>query len=524
MGAAGAVVEISSDDEAIPVAAKRPNVPPVSSSHPLPEDCNGVEEGLGDPAALVEFVASMLDDKRSARDVAAADDGDDDDCVMLDVDPDKAVLVVNEQRPGQGGPEEELQIVSEKGEIACRDFPHPRHLCVSMPFTSSHADHCAMCHCYVCDSPAPCAFWGKGTEPTDHCHATDKNAKWTKMRQSLKRKNLPSSNRRGIKNHFQPISATASLQLQQYTGDRFSVPRLSPLSPVGFHVSRNVSQNQWMMKLIGVPPNVGQPVNLQEATFPRASIPRKRFRSDGSAPPVHLSTNANHLRHPAPNSVLVQPVSSAAFQTTQSQPASSAVSQNSVSAARPLRVQTTQSQPPSSAVSQNSVTAARPLRGYSPQNSFSAPVRVQSTSYHQVAPGISQGLQVQSTSYLQVDPGRAVSAELQLSQCSSLQTQGIQHQHDPSADIYQNIWKEALAKLASELGVSDYNIDPPGRLPSTPQPNQLHAQMRPGHQPTQATARQGVQANGGHVAAASQKRTSNGHHLPNHKQFNPGAN
>uniref|UniRef100_A0A0D9Z1W1 Uncharacterized protein n=1 Tax=Oryza glumipatula TaxID=40148 RepID=A0A0D9Z1W1_9ORYZ len=496
MGAAGAVVEISSDDEAIPVAAKRPNVPPVSSSHPLPEDCNGVEEGLGDPAAFVKFVASMLDDKRSARDVAAADDGDDDDCVMLDGDPDKAVLIVNEQRPGQGGPEEELQIVSEKGEIACRDFPHPRHLCVSMPFT----------------------------KPTDHCHATDKNAKWTKMRQSLKRKNLPSSNRRGIKNHFQPISATASLQLQQYTGDRFSVPRLSPLSPVGFHVSRNVSQNQWMMKLIGVPPNVGQPVNLQEATFPRASIPRKRFRSDGSAPPVHLSTNANHLRHPAPNSVLVQPVSSAAFQTTQSQPASSAVSQNSVSAARPLRVQTTQSQPPSSAVSQNSVTAARPLRGYSPQNSFSAPVRVQSTSYHQVAPGISQGLQVQSTSYLQVDPGRAVSAELQLSQCSSLQTQGIQHQHDPSADIYQNIWKEALAKLASELGVSDYNIDPPGRLPSTPQPNQLHAQMRPGHQPTQATARQGVQANGGHVAAASQKRTSNGHHLPNHKQFNPGAN
>uniref|UniRef100_A0A0E0K8M1 Uncharacterized protein n=1 Tax=Oryza punctata TaxID=4537 RepID=A0A0E0K8M1_ORYPU len=499
MGSAGAVVEISSDDEAIPVAAKRPNVPAVSSSHPLPEDCNGVGEGLGDPAALVKFVASMLDDKRSACDVATADGGDDDDCVMLDSDPDKAVLVVNEQRPGQGGPEEELQIVSEKGELACRDFPHPRHLCVSMPFTSSHADHCALCHCYVCDSPAPCAFWGKGTKPTDHCHATDKDAKWTKMRQSLKRKNLPASNRKGIENLFQPISTTASLQFQQYTGDRFSVPRLSPLSPVGFHVSRNVSQNQWMMKLIGVPPNVGQPVNLQEALSPRASIPRKRFRSDGSVPPVQPSTNANLLRHPAPNSVLVQPVSSPALQTTQSQPASSAVSPNSVS-------------------------AARPLRGYSPQNSFSAPVRVQPTSYHQVAPGISQGLQVQPTSYLQVDPGRAVSAELQLSRCSSRQTQGIQRQHDPSADINQRIWKEALAKLASELGVSDYNIDPPGRLPSTPQPSQLHAQMRPGHQPTQATARQGVQANHNHVAAASQIRTSNGHRLPNHKRFNPGAN
>ncbi|KAF0927912.1 hypothetical protein E2562_036889 [Oryza meyeriana var. granulata] len=116
MGSAEAAVVISSDDEAIPVAGKLPNVPLELSLHPLPQDCNGVGEGLDDPAAFQEFLASMLDDKKSACDVAATDDGDDDDCVVLDGDPDKAVVVVNEERPGQGGPEEELQIVAEKGE------------------------------------------------------------------------------------------------------------------------------------------------------------------------------------------------------------------------------------------------------------------------------------------------------------------------------------------------------------------------------------------------------------------------
>ena len=30
-------------------------------------------------------------------------------------------------------------------QLACRDFPHPRHLCAALPFsTSSHASHCSM--------------------------------------------------------------------------------------------------------------------------------------------------------------------------------------------------------------------------------------------------------------------------------------------------------------------------------------------------------------------------------------------
>jgi hypothetical protein len=42
------------------------------------------------------------------------------------------------------------------------------------------------CHCYVCDSPAPCLKWGNGLLPTDHCHATDKSETWKTLRQDSK--------------------------------------------------------------------------------------------------------------------------------------------------------------------------------------------------------------------------------------------------------------------------------------------------------------------------------------------------
>lgn len=178
--AAGAVIEIISDDDE-------------------KEDPFSAKPTAGD----FEWVDSLLLDEPTGfgdglDDSAAADD--DDDCVILDGDPDKPLVAVKEEKPGRDGAEEELQVVSEKGEVACRDFPHPRHLCARLPFgTGSHANHCTMCHCYVCDSRAPCPRWGKGTLPTDHCHATDKDKKWKKQRQSLKRKSVPPSKREGVK-------------------------------------------------------------------------------------------------------------------------------------------------------------------------------------------------------------------------------------------------------------------------------------------------------------------------------------
>lgn len=42
------------------------------------------------------------------------------------------------------------------------------------------------CHCYVCDSLAPCNKWGSSTSSMDHCHATDKHEYWKLQRRNLK--------------------------------------------------------------------------------------------------------------------------------------------------------------------------------------------------------------------------------------------------------------------------------------------------------------------------------------------------
>lgn len=47
-------------------------------------------------------------------------------------------------------------------------------------------NHSMQCHCYVCDSPAPCNYWGDGNSSTDHCHSTDKG-RWQTLRRTFKK-------------------------------------------------------------------------------------------------------------------------------------------------------------------------------------------------------------------------------------------------------------------------------------------------------------------------------------------------
>ncbi|KAK4769391.1 hypothetical protein SAY86_027541 [Trapa natans] len=102
---------------------------------------------------------------------------DDDDCVILDSDPDRSVAASD--APADDNSSNDLLIVGESGQVACRDYPHSRHLCYKFPFsTVPHEEHCSLCHCYVCDLPAPCTFWGTGVLNTDHCHATDREEHW----------------------------------------------------------------------------------------------------------------------------------------------------------------------------------------------------------------------------------------------------------------------------------------------------------------------------------------------------------
>ncbi|XP_050363176.1 RPM1 interacting protein 13 [Argentina anserina] len=108
----------------------------------------------------------------------------DDDCVVLDGDPDEANSV---EDSGSGSGSDDLVVVGEKGQVACRDYPHPRHLCAKFPFTSTpHEKYCDLCHCYVCDSLAPCVHWGTGASHIGHCHATEKVDMWKVLRRNFK--------------------------------------------------------------------------------------------------------------------------------------------------------------------------------------------------------------------------------------------------------------------------------------------------------------------------------------------------
>ncbi|EXB94709.1 hypothetical protein L484_002596 [Morus notabilis] len=105
------------------------------------------------------------------------------DCFILDFDPfqpiDLSKLIVSAAVDDGYAPD--LAIVAETGQVACRDYPHSRHLCAKFPFeATSHESHCDMCYCYVCDTPAPCLSW---TEPKPaHCHASEHKEDWKSQR------------------------------------------------------------------------------------------------------------------------------------------------------------------------------------------------------------------------------------------------------------------------------------------------------------------------------------------------------
>ncbi|KAG7612935.1 hypothetical protein ISN44_As05g049050 [Arabidopsis suecica] len=102
------------------------------------------------------------------------------DCFILDFDPFdsfdvKKLTFTDDVREG----DKDLSIIHETGQVACRDYPHPRHFCLNFPFGSTpNSSHCDLCYCYVCDKPAPCAEW---TISTSHCNAYD-SALWNLCR------------------------------------------------------------------------------------------------------------------------------------------------------------------------------------------------------------------------------------------------------------------------------------------------------------------------------------------------------
>ncbi|XP_058085536.1 RPM1 interacting protein 13-like isoform X1 [Magnolia sinica] len=106
------------------------------------------------------------------------------DCFILDFDPFEAInlskkLVLEDSDDADEA--DEVSVVSERGPVACRDYPHSRHLCANFPFNKTpHKSYCKQCYCYVCDEIAPCKDW-EGVEQ-EHCQASDRDPKWKLLR------------------------------------------------------------------------------------------------------------------------------------------------------------------------------------------------------------------------------------------------------------------------------------------------------------------------------------------------------
>ncbi|XP_058740196.1 uncharacterized protein LOC131612422 [Vicia villosa] len=310
---------------------------------------------------------------------------DDDDCVILDGDPEKEVMHVNDSPNGS----DELLVVGEKGQIACRDYPHPRHLCATFPYDSTpHERYCAQCHCYVCDSPAPCLKWGNGLLTTDHCHATDKSATWKTLRKDsklVKTAPLPVSTNNG---------AIGNVVNSQHNILPSNIEHLSSNSMLAKLKSRSKALHSRPVNLTTLNQvSHPRPVHLttqNQATYPRpvhlttlnqATYPRPvhlTTQNQVSHPhPVHLTTQ-NQATHPRPVHLTTQ------NQATYSRPVH-LTTQNQVSHPRPVHL-TTQNQAtyPHSVhlTTQNQATYPRPVHLIT-QNQATYPRAVYLTTQNQ---------------------------------------------------------------------------------------------------------------------------------------------
>ncbi|KAL3825271.1 hypothetical protein ACJIZ3_021300 [Penstemon smallii] len=87
------------------------------------------------------------------------------DCFVIDFDPNDELDISNPSLSN------DCHVIAEKGQVACRDYLHPRYACAKFPFKKTpHDIHCKRCYCYVCDLVAPCKDW-VGLGPNGHCHA-----------------------------------------------------------------------------------------------------------------------------------------------------------------------------------------------------------------------------------------------------------------------------------------------------------------------------------------------------------------
>ncbi|KAL3850016.1 hypothetical protein ACJIZ3_011898 [Penstemon smallii] len=210
-------------------------------------------------------------------------DNDDDDCVVLDGNPDKVAFVGN-GRTDDVDDSDDLVIVGEKGEVACRDFPHSRHLCAKFLFASTpHNVHCSQCHCYVCDSLAPCTLWGTGTSSIDHCHATDKEEYWRAERKSTKKGDKP-----------MPVPLTMSnASFLAGVHQNTQLPALTPPLPNSLLPTQGLRPVTMRSCSTSYNTSVPNAINQGRIHPPGDNVPRYKPQLQVVSPQLHNAFNSN---------------------------------------------------------------------------------------------------------------------------------------------------------------------------------------------------------------------------------------
>ena len=218
------------------------------------------------------------------------------------------------------------------------------------------------------------------------------------------------------------------------------------------------------------PRNMMQGVSLLRAPspMPRATVSSYGSKTARVAPAVLAPSKSNTLQPSVPSYAPTQPAQPHAFQRAQV--------------------------PPGGRVS------AGTSQIYNPQHS-GAPIGSQEHRYR-------------PPSYTQVAPNMVVGTGVPLSRYTSVATQGTRYQQVPLADARLKE-KEAIASLAREMGVPDYNSDQPLGQQSVSTPQSLHPNLLLA-QAAQGKASQWAQVNKRYVGATSQMRPSSGHNLSNH--------
>jgi len=107
---------------------------------------------------------------------------EDEDCFIVGFDPTEITNLKNlSLGENSNGVDEDVSILAQKGKVACRDYPHSRHLCGNKPFQNTpHESHCKMCYCYICEIPAPCKKWTNVSKDRslNHCDASEDSEFW----------------------------------------------------------------------------------------------------------------------------------------------------------------------------------------------------------------------------------------------------------------------------------------------------------------------------------------------------------